>query len=46
MAEEFLKLCLGLSDLDVAAVRAQVTRDRALSGTYLWAKQRDKTSRS
>jgi carboxylesterase type B len=46
MAEEFLMLYPAASDQDVAAVRAQVTRDRALSGMYLWAKVRNKTSRS
>jgi para-nitrobenzyl esterase len=42
---EFLKLYPAASDQEVAAVRAQVLRDRGLSGMYLWAKQRNKTSR-
>ena len=46
LAEEFLKLYPAASDQDVAAVRAQVTRDRALSGMFLWAKRRNQTSRA
>jgi para-nitrobenzyl esterase len=46
MAEDFLKLYPAASDQDVAAVRAQAARDRALSGMYLWAKQRNQTSAS
>jgi carboxylesterase type B len=46
LAEEFLKLYPAAADQDVAAVRAQVTRDRGLSGMYLWAKHRNKTSRT
>jgi carboxylesterase type B len=46
LADEFLKLYPAASDQEAAAIRVQVTRDRALSGMYLWAKQRNKTSRS
>jgi para-nitrobenzyl esterase len=46
LAEEFLKLYPAASDQDVAAARAEIARDRALSGMYLWAKQRNKTSRT
>ena len=46
LAEEFLKLYPAASDQDAAAARAQIARDRALSGMYLWAKQRNKTSRT
>jgi para-nitrobenzyl esterase len=46
LAEDFLKLYPAASDQEVAVVRAQATRDRALSGMYLWAKQRNKTSRN
>jgi para-nitrobenzyl esterase len=44
--DEFLKLYPAATDQDVAAIRAQVTRDRALSGMVLWAKERDLTSDS
>jgi carboxylesterase type B len=44
--DDFLKLYPAATDQEVADVRAQITRDRALSGMVLWAKERDRTSNS
>jgi para-nitrobenzyl esterase len=44
--DDFLKLYPAATDQEVVAVRAQITRDRALSGMVLWAKERDRTSNS
>jgi para-nitrobenzyl esterase len=44
LAGEFLKAYPAANEAEIAAARADASRDRALSGLYLWATQRNKTS--